>query len=134
MKKSKIHEMIVEVQQEHLDENDHVNNVQYLQWVQDVAKAHWEKEAEPQWLEQFAWVALNHFIAYKKPAFVGDQLILKTYIDHFNGVKSNRKVEITNKATGIIICQCQTEWCMLDKKTGRPARITAEMEMSFEMD
>ena len=30
------------VEAQHLDELQHVNNVQYLQWVQDIAGAHWQ--------------------------------------------------------------------------------------------
>ena len=33
------------VEKKHLDEQNHVNNVQYVQWVQDVARAHWEARA-----------------------------------------------------------------------------------------
>ena len=33
-------EQTIEVTEAHLDELQHVNNVQYLQWVQDIASAH----------------------------------------------------------------------------------------------
>ncbi|MDO7599401.1 MAG: thioesterase, partial [Flavobacteriaceae bacterium] len=32
----------VTVTESHLDQLQHVNNVQYLQWVQDIAGAHWQ--------------------------------------------------------------------------------------------
>lgn len=50
------------VTKNHLDELNHVNNVQYLQWIQDVAQRHWESKATELWLQKYAWVALNHFI------------------------------------------------------------------------
>ena len=31
----------IEVQPEHIDDLKHVNNVTYLQWVQDVGEKHW---------------------------------------------------------------------------------------------
>ena len=40
---SKIFEIEKKVKQKHLDEFNHVNNVQYLYWVQEVAQAHWDK-------------------------------------------------------------------------------------------
>ena len=32
-----------QVIKEHLDDLNHVNNVQYLYWAQEIAKAHWQK-------------------------------------------------------------------------------------------
>jgi len=37
-----IYEMELKVTKEDLDELQHVNNVRYVQWIQDIAKAHWE--------------------------------------------------------------------------------------------
>ena len=116
----------------HLDEMNHVNNVQYLQWIQDVAKGHWEQAAAPIWLERYAWVVLNHFIEYKKPACLGNQLLIQTHVDSFTGPKSNRLVRITNEETQELIVQSSTWWCMIDRKTNRPVRVTQEMLTSFE--
>jgi acyl-CoA thioester hydrolase len=131
MTRVKIHVSEVKVLKEHLDENNHVNNVQYLQWVQDIAKAHWQKEAKPLWLAQYVWVALSHHIEYKKPAFLHDKLQVKTFIQSFDGVKSIRKVEISNVKTGQLLCHCETVWVMLDKKTNRPVRCPQEMVDAF---
>lgn len=117
--------------EKHLDEMNHVNNVQYLQWIQDIAKSHWSQKANPIWLEKYAWVALNHFIEYKKPAFLNDELLIQTHVHSFEGVKSNRLVRISNKSTGELIVQSSTWWCMLDRETGKPARVLKEMVEAF---
>jgi len=131
MAQVKIHEMTVEVQQEHLDENQHVNNVQYLQWVQDVAKAHWEQEAQPAWLTAYVWVALSHHIEYKKPAFLNERLHLRTYIDSFEGVKSHRIVEIYRVDSAELVSKCRTVWVMLDRNSNRPVRCPEDMVAAF---
>ncbi|OEK04327.1 acyl-CoA thioesterase [Roseivirga misakiensis] len=120
------------VKAEHLDELNHVNNVQYLQWVQDVAKGHWEKAAKEEWLENFVWVVLNHFIEYKKPAYLGDKLLIQTHINEFQGPKSNRFVRITNEETQELLVQASTWWCMLHADSLRPARITSDMIDYYE--
>jgi len=130
MKRSKVYEIEVIVNAAHLDENEHVNNVQYLQWVQDVAKAHWEKEAKKEWLADYVWVALSHHIEYKKPAFLNDKLRIKTHIDSFDAVKSNRLVRIYNDSE-TLLCQCHTVWVMLDRETNRPTRCPQEMKDAF---
>lgn len=131
MSEAKIFELELTVEQSHLDEMNHVNNVQYLQWVQDVAKAHWEDYAKPSWLKAYAWVALNHFIEYKKPAFLGDELILKTHVHEFSGVKSVRLVRIFSKETNELLAQSKTEWCMIKKENLRPTRVPEEITKSF---
>ena len=126
-----IFEQRIVVHQEDLDEMMHVNNVRYLQWIQDVAKAHWEYRARPEWLEQYAWVALSHHIEYKKPAFLGDQLLVQTHVETFEGVKSHRLVRIRNEETQALLVQSSTWWCMLDKATMKPFRITSDMLTHF---
>ncbi len=126
-----IYQESITVTEDHLDELKHVNNVQYLQWIQDVAKHHWDLKGDPVWLEKYAWVALNHFIEYKKPAFLGDKLLLQTHVHSFEGVKSNRLVRITNEASGTLIVQSSTNWCMIDRATNKPSRVLKEMVDAF---
>lgn len=133
MGEAKVFELNITVEQQHLDEMNHVNNVQYLQWVQDVAKAHWEHAAKPEWLATYAWFAVDHFIEYKKPAFLGEALIIKTHVKAFTGVKSHRLVRIYKAENRELVAQASTNWCMVNKATQRPARIPQEMiEAYFE--
>lgn len=133
MSQARVFEQKITVTTEHLDEMNHVNNVQYLQWVQDIAKAHWEHAAKPEWLEDYAWFAIDHFIEYKKPAFLGEELILKTQVKEFTGVKSHRLVRIYKAKNEQLVAQASTNWCMVNKVTQRPARIPKAMiEAYFE--
>lgn len=131
MNEAKVFEMELVVRPEHLDEMKHVNNVQYLQWVQDVAKAHWESAAQTHWMEDYAWVALNHFIEYKKPAFLNETLLLKTHVHEFTGVKSVRLVRIFKKETQELLVQARTEWCMIRKDNLKPVRVPDEIARPF---
>lgn len=133
MDNPEVFEQTLVVQSEHLDEMNHVNNVQYLQWVQDIAKAHWENRAKAEWLEQYAWVALSHHIEYKRPAFLGDEILLQTHVKEFTGVKSHRLVRIRNAKTGDLLTQAVTVWCMLNKETGRPTRVSPDMLEAFNL-
>ena len=127
-----IYQQTVTVEKQHLDEMNHVNNVQYLQWVQEVAKAHWETRAKPEWLEMYAWVALSHHIEYKKPALLGEELLLQTHVHEFTGVRSHRFVRIKNAKTGDLISQAATWWCMINKENGKPTRVSRDMINYFE--
>ncbi len=77
-----------------LDTLDHVNNVIYLQWVQEVAKAHLEK-ATVHLKEDFGhWIIRNHHITYKQAVKLGDKLQIETYVKHSRGALSERLVNI----------------------------------------
>jgi acyl-CoA thioester hydrolase len=114
-----------------IDNLKHVNNVVYLQWVQDVAEQHWNESTDSALREKLAWVVVNHFIEYKAPAFEKDLLILKTWVENYSGVTSERHTEILRKADNKLLAKAKTLWCLLDKITGKPLRITDDLRALF---
>ena len=46
-----IYEMEIRVTKDDLDELQHVNNVRYVQWIQDIAKVYWKNRAEKEFQE-----------------------------------------------------------------------------------
>ena len=127
-----IFETTIIVKESDLDELNHVNNIRYVEWVQDIAKKHWLKKATSNILKDFFWVMTNHCIAYKNEAFLGDKLMLKTYIKTNEIAISTRIVEITNKHSNVLIAKSETKWCLLSTKSKRPVRITEEITHLFE--
>ena len=55
-----------------IDELGHVNNAVWVQWIQEVALAHWYSLADPGHQEDYIWVVVRHEIDYLRPAFEGD--------------------------------------------------------------
>ncbi|MBP1839793.1 acyl-CoA thioesterase [Formosa algae] len=127
----KTFELKVTVTEDDLDELNHVNNVRYVQWLQDVAKGHWQHSATPDMQAQYVWVVLEHHIYYKGEAFLGDQLQLKTYIKKSVGVKSIRVVEIYNLDTDKLLLTSETHWCLIHVDTKRPTRIPEAVKNIF---
>ena len=118
------------VRSEDLDQLDHVNNVVYLKWVQQVAESHWRVRATEAMQSSVIWVVLNHFIEYKRPALLGDELRLETFVTKAEGVRSTRHVEIYRD--DVLLVVAKTEWCMLEKTTMKPMRITEEIAELFQ--
>lgn len=114
-----------------LDQLNHVNNVRYVQWVQDIAEAHWLKNATKDMLDNYFWVLVKHTIDYKGQAFLNDTIAIKTFVTVSEGVTSVRKVEMYNQSTKKIIITSETKWCLLDAKTQRPTRITPKIADLF---
>lgn len=117
----------IQVGYEDLDELNHVNNVRYVQWINDIAKEHWLQEATSEQLKIYFWVVIKHVIHYKSAAFLKDVLKLKTYVSHSEGVTSTRVVEIYNNNTDKLLVRSETDYCLIDAKTERPSRIPVEI-------
>ncbi|MCK8481159.1 acyl-CoA thioesterase [Psychroserpens algicola] len=126
-----IHEQELKVTQADLDARNHVNNVRYVKWVQDIAEAHWILKSSETIRQQHYWVMISHHIQYKAEAVLGDRLVLKTFVIKSEGVKSTRMVEIYNLETQKLLTTSETIWCFMDFTTNRPARIPSEVKALF---
>ena len=127
--KSEIYQKTIVVEDEHIDDENHVNNVVYLQWVQDIAVDHWYSKSNDEFNDAYYWVVLDHFIEYKGPAFLGDELIVKTYVRKNAGVRSSRVVEFFKNEK--LVVRAKTNWCLLDRKRNRPTRLPEEVNEMF---
>jgi acyl-CoA thioester hydrolase len=114
--------MTTEVLPEHIDALGHVNNVQYLYWVQDAAHNHWEVLIQNIDKSLGVWVVRSHSITYKQAALEGDKLTLKTYVKQSRGVLSERIVEIFN-AEQKLLAVCSTQWCYINPINQKPELI-----------
>ena len=126
-----IFETQITVTKDDIDELNHVNNVRYVQWVNDVAKLHWQSRITKEINNTYYWVVLNHNIDYKSSAFLNDVISIKTYVIKSEGVTSIRIVEMYNKKNDKLLVKSETKWCLIDAKTNRPSRITDEIRNLF---
>lgn len=117
---------------EDIDRQGHVNNVRYVQWLQDVAVAHWQQAASAEQLESLTWVVLRHEIDYLRPAFAREKLTARTWVGRASAAKSERVTEILRE--GQLLVRAKSLWCALDVKTLRPRRIDEELKETFGME
>ena len=117
---------------EDLDDLNHVNNIRYLEWIQDISKEHWTARTPDQLRKEVVWVVLNHYIEYKNAAFLGDKVEIKTYIAKTKGAISTRVVEMRLENSEAILVKSTTEWCLLNASTFKPMRISDEIRSYFE--
>ena len=122
------------VTEEHLDNLNHVNNVQYLLWAQQIAKAHWEKLKNILEETTGVWMVRNHQVNYRLGAFLGDNIRIETHIKEVRGPLSIRVVKFFNDKTDRLLVSCQTQWCYVDLTSRKPIKVPAEIEKFFLMD
>ena len=121
----------IKVQPEHLDNINHVNNVIYVQWMQDIASMHWEAFASEKLKEEILWMIKRHEIDYYNQAFLNDELLMTTWTGEFTNVTWKRHYEITRPADNKKIITAASVWITLDRKTQRPRRIDDELINMF---
>ena len=127
-----VHSELLTVAREDLDELDHVNNVRYVEWIQEISKKHWIKATTPKIRDEVVWVVKNHDIAYHRSAKLGDVLQINTYIQDTKVPLSIRIVEIKDNKTDKLIVKACTEWCLLDARTFRPKRVPESVQKLFQ--
>jgi len=109
------------VTEEAIDALHHVNNAVYVQWMEVVASKHWQFLTEQNSFPEYIWVVMKHEIDYKNQAFLGDEIIAKTWVGETKGVTSIRHIEFYKDET--LLVAAKTIWAMLDAKTQKPVRI-----------
>jgi acyl-CoA thioester hydrolase len=125
---SSTYSKIILIPQTAIDENGHVNNVAYVQWMQDIAVEHYSSLGgiEAQGADS-TWVVREHRVEYFLPAFENEELEIKTWVEDIRRVRSLRKYEFIRKSDGKIIVKGETDWVFVDVKTGSPRAIPQEV-------
>lgn len=114
---------------DHIDNHNHVNNVVYLQWVQDIAKEHWFSRTTDEINTTYFWVVVKHELKYRKPAFLGEELTIITYVEELKGALSVRCVDF--KRGDELIVSTRSQWCLIGRKDQKPKRIPKEFSELF---
>jgi acyl-CoA thioester hydrolase len=116
-----------------IDRNGHVNNVQYVQWMQDVAILHSYAAGCMAATEAMGaqWVVRSHRIEYLRPALAGDRIIVFTWVAGMRKVRSLRKYRFVRDADGAILAQGETDWAFVDAASGRPRAIPEAVSSLF---
>ena len=107
----------------------HVNNASYLRWVQDAVIDHWRALAPAEAVAAHLWVALKHEITYRRPTFLGDEVVATVLLETFQGARATYQTLIRRGEE--VLAEVRSIWCCIDATTLRPARIAREVTERF---
>lgn len=117
---------------QHIDELGHVNNAVWVQWLQDLSVAHWQALADPVHTQAYIWVIVRHEIDYRGNIGLGQQAIGRTWVPGSpRGARFDRHAAFAD-ASGKDIVTAVSTWAMIDKASGRPARVTNDIVAAFQ--
>lgn len=122
---------IIHVVQEHLDNLNHVNNVIYVQWMQDIAARHWNTFVPGNLKDEVLWMTRRHEIDYINQAFLNDELRMETWTGEYTNVTWKRYYEITRLTDNKKIISAASVWVAIDKKTQRLRKIDDALMSTF---
>ena len=118
-----------------VDENGHVNNVVYVQWMQDAAVRHSDSSGCTRSTQEHGatWVVRSHQIEYLRPTFAGDRVEVLTWVSNFRRVRSLRKYKFVRVKDGTILAKGATDWVFVAADSGRPREIPEDVRTLFEL-
>ncbi|HWR98080.1 MAG TPA: acyl-CoA thioesterase [Candidatus Methanoperedens sp.] len=130
-----IHRHAIVVREDALDENGHVNNVRFVQWMQDAAMEHSDRGGCSRLTKENGaiWVARSHAIEYLRPAFLDDRITVLTWVCNLRRVRSLRKYRFFRDADGALLARGETNWVFVDMQSGRPRNIPDAVAQTFAL-
>jgi medium-chain acyl-[acyl-carrier-protein] hydrolase len=76
------------------------------------------------------WLVRRTTFTLHAPATVGADLEVRTWVEDFRRVRSQRRYEI-RKGDGALVLDAVTDWVLVESGTGKLRRVPAEMEARF---
>lgn len=125
----------IEVPPSAIDANGHANNVEFVRWMQDAAVAHADATGctSATLAAGAAWVVRSHRIDYRRPAYAGDRVRVRTWVADVRRAFSLRRYEMTRQGDGELLATGETDWAYVDATTGRPKSVPGNIQAIFEL-
>jgi acyl-CoA thioester hydrolase len=117
-----------------IDAVGHVNNREYLRWMEEIAVEHSAAQGWP--MQRYfdagtAWVASTHFLEYLRPAFVRDVLDAYTWIARWERRTCLRRYAIARRRK--LVARGETCWTFVELASGRAIDLPADVTDAFPL-
>jgi len=130
---SERYEQTIAVLPHDIDQFDHVNNVVYMRWVQDVSTAHWNAAATSSQKETIGWVVVRHEIDYLSSARLGDEIVARTWVGTAEKNIFERHTELLRSGDMKILARARSLWCPISLQSRRPMRVGPDIYERFSV-
>ncbi len=127
--------MHLKVEADLIDVLGHVNNTEYLKWMELVAWSHCRDLGMNfnKWQQLgYAWVARHTEIDYLIPALENDIIQAGTWIsENDRRISMIRNYQLIRESDGKTLARGSTRWICVSLKSGKISRMPAEFLNSF---
>lgn len=116
------------------DAYGHLNNANYLRYMQETAFD--ASMAAGYGLERYqqmgtVWLIRESEVEFLEPIRYGDTVEVTSWVIDFQRVRSRRAYEFRREGEKDVVAKGVTEWVYLDDKTVKPAPIPQELKQAF---
>ncbi len=128
------HVLAVDVGPQHIDLMQHVNNVHYLQWLENVA---WDHSVALGMSQQdyarlgHGMVVRRHELDYVAPALLGDRVLLATWIVGLDRLSLRRRYQFVRESDATTLFRGTTHFVCVEIAGGRARRMPAEFSETY---
>ncbi|MGV2878946.1 YbgC/FadM family acyl-CoA thioesterase [Pantoea vagans] len=119
----------IKVRGYHLDVYQHVNNARYLEFLEE-ARWQWLEEAEAfHWLleQKLAFVVVNININYRRPAVLGDVLVIDSEITQLNGKSGIIAQRVLLAGQETVVADAVLTFVCIDLRTQKAVALEGEL-------
>lgn len=121
----------IQVRFNDLDPYGHVNNTNYLDFMEYARSNSFGKMVE-NGLKQGIWYIVSSIeIEYKKPILYGENVVITVWVSSAKGARFVIDYAIHN-GEGKIFAKAKSTHAAIDSKSGRPLRVTEEITSKVE--
>ncbi len=112
------------------EEIPHVNNSEYVRWINRTAELATDAVGltrEMLLAARRMWFVARHEIDYRGESFVGDVLLIATWITGFTRTTTVRRTVVHRPADAKKILDASTRWAYVNLQTRKPARMKQDV-------
>ncbi len=126
-----IHEYSLVIPETAIDANRHVNNVEYVRWMQEAAISHADAAGCSAATREAgaSWVVRSHHVEYLRPLFAGETITVQTWVSTLRKSSSLRKYLFLRDRQ--MMARGETLWVFVDAALGRPLPIPNTVSGAF---
>jgi acyl-CoA thioester hydrolase len=128
------HVLPVDVADAHIDLMQHVNNVHYLQWLENVA---WDHSValgmRPEDYTRLGqgMVVRRHELEYRAQALQGDRVLLATWIVGLDRLSLHRRYQFVRESDGATLFRGATHFVCVEIASGKVRRMPPEFAQVY---
>lgn len=119
----------IEVDEAAIDDYGHVNNTEYLRWIEQISWAHSQRlglDISDYREHDRAMAVHRHELDYLAPAHAGDQLRLATWIVDCDGrLTLTRRFQLKRAGDDRTLLRARTRFACIELSSGRARRLPA---------
>ncbi|EPV2477480.1 YbgC/FadM family acyl-CoA thioesterase [Enterobacter ludwigii] len=125
----------IKVRGYHIDVYQHVNNARYLEFLEEARWDGLESSESFQWMtaHNIAFVVVNININYRRPAVLGDVLIITSQLQQLNGKSGVLTQAVTLDPEGQAVADALITFVCIDLKTQKALPLEGELREKLQL-